>query len=132
MLFTEPEVITGLLYLDDIDDDCGPTYIMPGSHRWLSMPPEDSLYDDLKGQVALRPRAGTMVLIHSALWHRGGANGAGGRLRRLVIQQFAPAWAKRSEFESLPAQPLYEPLIEQARKDRDEETLELFGLGGYM
>jgi ectoine hydroxylase-related dioxygenase (phytanoyl-CoA dioxygenase family) len=131
-MYTEAHVVTCLLYLDDIDDHCGPTFVVPGSHRIDAMPPDDRLYSNLDGQVAIRPRAGSMLFIHSALWHRGGPNDNEGKMRRLVIQQFAPSWAKRSEFEALPDPPLYEPLIEQARQDRDEETLELFGFGGYM
>lgn len=132
VLFTDPHVITVLLYLDDIDDQCGATYVLPGSHRWRRVPKEEELYADLPGQIALRPSAGTVIFFHAALWHRGGSNSAGGSLRRLIIQQFAPAWARQSEFEPIADESIRMELLEKAHKEGDEELRELLGLGGYM
>ena len=131
-LFTEPHVITALSYLDDIDEACGPTFILPSSYRLRNILPPEQAFASLPGEVALNPTAGSIVLLHSALWHRGGANGAGGKHRRLIIQQFAPSWAVRSSFEEIPNPPRYASLIERARTEGDEEMLELLGLGGYM
>lgn len=131
-LFTEPHVMTCLVYLDDVDERSGLTYLMPDTYRRLEEPPVDRQFEDLEGQVVLAPGAGTVVFLHGATWHRGGRNGPEGRLRRLLIQQYAPAWAQRSAFESQVSPPLYQELIQQARERKDEPTLELLGFGGYM
>jgi Phytanoyl-CoA dioxygenase (PhyH) len=131
-LFTEPHVVTALIYLDDIDDACGPTFLLPASYRLRNMLAPEDAFAHLPGEVALRPCAGTVAFLHSATWHRGGPNGVGGRCRRLIIQQFAPSWASRSHFEEVPDPPRYASLVEKARAEGDEEMLELLGHGGYM
>lgn len=130
-LFTEPNVITALLYLDDADDNCGPTFLIPNSYRQLKIIPSENYFDTLEEQIKLCPRAGSVLLFHSAMWHRGGANGMNGHLRRMIIQQFAPAWSQRSSFEPVDTS-LLEDLIRQARDEEDEEMLEILGFGGYM
>lgn len=131
-LFTEPHVVTCLIYLDDIDEACGPTFVMPRTHRGFDAPPLSSKFTSLPGELAFSPRAGSVLLLHSALWHRGGSNGEAGRMRRLLIQQFAPAWARKSEFEPTSDTNLYLELVGAAREAGDEEKLELLGEGGYM
>ncbi|MES2044592.1 MAG: phytanoyl-CoA dioxygenase family protein [Pseudomonadota bacterium] len=131
-LFTEPHVVTCLIYLDDIDEACGPTFVMPRTHRGYDAPPPSSKFVSLPGERAVSPQAGSVLFLHSALWHRGGLNGAAGRMRRLLIQQFAPAWARKSEFEPPADANLYSELVTAAREVGDEERLELLGEGGYM
>ena len=131
-LFTEPHVLTCLIYLDDVDDLSGGTFIVPGTHRLLKEPPADKKFDPIPGELGVFPKAGSVLFLHSALWHRGGLNAAGGKTRRLLIQQFAPAWARKSEFEPQSQTSLYNELVTSARDSADEEMLEILGEGGYM
>lgn len=131
-LFTEPHVVTCLIYLDDVDEASGGTFVLPGTHRLLKEPPHERKFDPLPGELGFFPAAGSVLFLHSALWHRGGANAAGGRTRRLLIQQFAPAWAQKSAFESPLETSLHGELVASARNAGDEEMLEILGQGGYM
>ena len=59
-----------LVYTSDIDDETGgQTVIVPGSHRRGLLPAGDP-WADLAGQQILRPRTGTLVLLHGHIWHR--------------------------------------------------------------
>ena len=59
-----------LVYTRDLSDDIGgQTVVMPGSHRLGELPAGDP-HEDPEGQVVLRPRKGTLVLLHGHCWHR--------------------------------------------------------------
>lgn len=59
-----------LVYTSDITDEIGgQTVVVPGSHRRGLLPVGDPA-GEFDGQVALKPRKGTLVLIHGHLWHR--------------------------------------------------------------
>lgn len=59
-----------LVYTSDITDDIGgQTVIVPGSHRRGLLPAGDPA-GEFEGQVVLRPRKGTLVLLHGHTWHR--------------------------------------------------------------
>jgi hypothetical protein len=59
-----------LVYTRDLSDDIGgQTVVMPGSHKLGELPAGDP-HQDLDGQVVLRPRKGTLVLLHGHCWHR--------------------------------------------------------------
>jgi ectoine hydroxylase-related dioxygenase (phytanoyl-CoA dioxygenase family) len=63
------------LYLEDCARACGPTGVIPGSHRSGSPPPRDRLQDadlTLNGRraVPLEARAGDAALFVSDVWHR--------------------------------------------------------------
>lgn len=59
-----------LVYTRDITPDVGgETVVVPGSHRHGLLPAGDP-HADLPGQVVLRPRKGTLVLLHGHAWHR--------------------------------------------------------------
>jgi len=59
-----------LVYTSDIDDETGgQTVVVPGSHR-LGLLPAGDPWADLENQVILRPKAGTLVLLHGHTWHR--------------------------------------------------------------
>jgi hypothetical protein len=64
------------LYLRDCPLACGPTAVIPGSHRSGRLPPFDRLNDpsltyEGRGAVALEARAGDVALFVSDAWHRG-------------------------------------------------------------
>jgi hypothetical protein len=59
-----------LVYTRDLSDDIGgQTVVMPGSHRRGELPAGEP-HEDLESQVTLRPRRGTLVLLHGHTWHR--------------------------------------------------------------
>lgn len=63
------------IYLQDCPLECGPTGVIPGSHRSGRPPPADRVQDmDLsyggEGVVALTARAGDVCLFVSDVWHR--------------------------------------------------------------
>jgi hypothetical protein len=59
-----------LVYTRDITDEVGgQTVVMPGSHR-LGLLPAGVPHEDLQGELVLRPKKGTLVLLHGHTWHR--------------------------------------------------------------
>lgn len=59
-----------LVYTRDITADIGgETVLVPGSHRRGLLPAGDP-HGEFPGQVVLRPRKGTLVLLHGHCWHR--------------------------------------------------------------
>ena len=74
------------IYLRDCSDACGPTGVIPGSHRSGQPPPRDR-YDDPdltwngRGVRALTARAGDVALFVSDVWHRRLPVGPGDRGR---------------------------------------------------
>lgn len=59
-----------LVYTRDITAEIGgETVVVPGSHRQGLLPAGDPL-GEFPGQVVLRPRRGTLVLLHGHTWHR--------------------------------------------------------------
>lgn len=59
-----------LVYTSDITDEIGgQTVVVPGSYRHGLLPVGDPT-GDFEDQVALRPKKGTLVLLHGHTWHR--------------------------------------------------------------
>ena len=59
-----------LVYSRDLSEEIGgQTVVMPGSHRMGELPVGEP-HEDLEGQVVLKPRKGTLVLLHGHTWHR--------------------------------------------------------------
>lgn len=59
-----------LVYTSDITDEIGgQTVVVPGSHR-LGLLPSGEPLGAFEGQEVLRPRKGTLVLLHGHTWHR--------------------------------------------------------------
>ncbi|MBM4383766.1 MAG: phytanoyl-CoA dioxygenase family protein [Deltaproteobacteria bacterium] len=64
------------LYLRDCPLACGPTAVVPGSHRSGRLPPFERMNDPAlsyqgRGAVALEAQAGDVALFVSDSWHRG-------------------------------------------------------------
>ena len=59
-----------LVYTSDITDDVGgQTVVVPGSFRKGLLPAGDPV-GHFPGEVVLRPRKGTLILLHGHTWHR--------------------------------------------------------------
>ena len=63
------------IFLDDCPIQCGPTAVIPGSHKSGRPPPADRRADetltcDGKGALPLTARAGDVALFVSDVWHR--------------------------------------------------------------
>jgi ectoine hydroxylase-related dioxygenase (phytanoyl-CoA dioxygenase family) len=92
-------------YLCDVDEDLGPTQFVPGSHRSGRQPgPEDRDSEGMpfyegQGVVSALGTAGTAVMWHDQIWHRGAKNRTADRFRwvqqapygrRFIAQRFYP------------------------------------------
>ena len=77
------------LYLWDCPVGCGPTAVVPGSHRSGRLAPRDrvtdpELDDEGRGPALLEAAAGDVALFVSDVWHRGTPAGPDGRGRFFV------------------------------------------------
>lgn len=129
-LFSRPQSLDVLLYLDDVDDQNGPLCVLPGSHLWLERDLERSDFEDKAGQVILRMPAGSAVIAHGSLWHRALPTQPGGTERRLLLFGYGPSWMKPAIYGKKPDDGLTAKLL--LTPDLDEETRELLGAAGYM
>ncbi|HEV7465929.1 MAG TPA: phytanoyl-CoA dioxygenase family protein [Candidatus Dormibacteraeota bacterium] len=85
--------ISTIWAVDDFTARNGATEVIPGSHRWGEGElPEP---DDPRAQPVLMP-AGSVVVFHGTLWHRGGANRAGAP-RCALSPQYCQPWARQQE-----------------------------------
>lgn len=114
-----PLAVNTLLYFDDITEERGPTFVLPGSHRGGELPPQSELDRPFAGEVAVCPKAGDAVFINGAIWHSGGRN-ASNHLRRTAYLYYGYWWLKRYNE--------HEPIPTQAYVNADDRRLELLGL----
>lgn len=88
-----PLSINTILYLDEMTDERGPTYVMPGTHRGTDLPLRGRGNEPLEGEVAAHASAGDAVFINSAIWHSGSRNMSDG-LRRGIYLYYGYWWLK--------------------------------------
>ena len=85
--------ISTIWAVDDFTAENGATEVIPGSHRWDdSRLPEQ---DDPRLRSVIMP-AGSAVIFHGTLWHRGGANRSD-RPRCALSPQYCQPWARQQE-----------------------------------
>lgn len=125
--FVRPQSMDTLIYLDDLDDHTGPLCVVPGTHQRILEDVSADCYDDLPGQQVLYLSAGSMVLMHAGLWHRAKPTTPQGKIRRLLLFGYAPAWLRRASYGTVPEHGLSQPL----RESSDPEVRELVGVGGW-
>jgi ectoine hydroxylase-related dioxygenase (phytanoyl-CoA dioxygenase family) len=75
----------------------------------------------------LRVPAGSVVILHSNLWHRAMPTIRSTGKRRLLLLTYVPTWMRQAPYGVKPEHGLTDRLLENA----DDETRELLGLGGY-
>ena len=113
-----PLSINTILYLDEMTEDRGPTYVVPGSHKGDALPPKETRGKPLPGEVAALAKAGDAVFINSAIWHSGGRNSTDG-LRRGIYLYYGYWWLKPYEADR--------PRPWQAWENANEQRLQLLG-----
>jgi len=91
-----PLSINTIVYLDKMDDDSGPTFVVPGSHRSDELPPTDSREQPHANEVPVYAEPGDAVFVNSAVWHSGSRNQSQG-LRRGIYMYYGYWWLKRYE-----------------------------------
>ncbi|MDZ7686014.1 MAG: phytanoyl-CoA dioxygenase family protein [Gammaproteobacteria bacterium] len=78
----------------------GATEVIPGSHRWTDEKPER---DDPRRVQVLMP-AGSAVVFHGSLYHRGGAN-LSNEPRLAITPQYCQPWLRQLENMALAIPP---------------------------
>ncbi|MFK0310302.1 phytanoyl-CoA dioxygenase family protein [Pseudomonas sp. NPDC090233] len=93
------QILTAQLYLSDIDQSIGPTWIVPGSHRAARAPEAGETQWRGRAEEPILCLAGDVLIFRSDIWHRGGPNCSAARQRdmlqvhygrRMVAQKFTP------------------------------------------
>jgi ectoine hydroxylase-related dioxygenase (phytanoyl-CoA dioxygenase family) len=84
--------ITTIWAIDHFTETNGATEIIPGSHLWADELPQP---DDPRIRKVVMP-AGSVVVFHGTLWHRGGAN-ASAAPRLAITPQYCQPWARQQE-----------------------------------
>ncbi len=118
-----PLSINTILYLDEMTEERGPTYVVPGTHWGEAMPPPERVHEPLPGEVAVLAQAGDAVFINSAVWHSGARNQTDG-LRRGIYLYYGFWWLR--PFSDV--QPEMYRIPWQALEGASEQRLELLGL----
>jgi len=124
--FSQPHAIDCLIYLDELSDAKGALSVIPGSHRWLDRQPPKLHYAELPDEQTLRLPAGSMVIIHSNLWHRALPTMTG--KRRMIILAYTPTWLRESPHGGEPPE---DGLTKELLAEGDPEIRELLGLEGF-
>jgi ectoine hydroxylase-related dioxygenase (phytanoyl-CoA dioxygenase family) len=109
------------VYLQDVTDEIGPLYIIPGSHHWRREPsPEESSVPHPE-EVKVRVPAGTCIIIDGCLWHSASHNRST-EVRRALFAYVGHFWMKRMD-------EFYErPLPSYILESDDPLVRQLFGL----
>lgn len=117
------------LYLRDCPAACGPTAVVPGSHRSGRLPPFDRMNDpdlsyDGRPAVLMTAEAGDVALFVSDAWHRGvPAQGGDGRMF-LQVHYGRRDIAQRIRTPDV-AHQLSPEAVERARTQRERELVGL-------
>jgi hypothetical protein len=88
----------GLYYPTDITPDMGPTVIVPGTQFRNAPTDRMATYTNIRGQVPIVVKAGTMAFTHYDLWHGTAANRSSVKRHMIKFlfgrnsQNTAPTW----------------------------------------
>ncbi len=93
--------VSSIWALEDFTEENGATEILPRSHLWADEVPGD---DDTRAVPATMP-AGSVIVFHGALWHRGGKNRSANKTRLGLSPQYCQPWLRPQESQLLIAPP---------------------------
>lgn len=85
-------MVTTLWALSEFRADNGATRIVPGSHKWPSVPRTGEVHESIAAEM---PKGGVLV-FHASLWHGGGASSADERRYGMSIQYVA-GWCRQQQ-----------------------------------
>jgi len=83
--------------LDSFTSDNGATEVVPGSHKSGKKPPQEVRHIE-QSIVKVTAPAGSVIITHGALWHRGGENNSP-NIRRVLLGSFAASFAREISTE---------------------------------
>lgn len=114
-------IVTTTVYLQDLTDETGPLYCVPGTHLKSHLGPDQHLSERLDGEVKMNLPAGSAVMFHSNLLHSSSRNNSN-RPRRMLFNFYGRYWMKRlDEF--------YETALPQYILENDDPLIrQLFGI----
>jgi len=67
-------MVLAMYYPQDVTADMGPTVLLPGSHFRNAPTDRMATYANLRDQVVLTVKAGTVAIVHYDAWHAASAN----------------------------------------------------------
>ncbi len=101
--------------LDDFDEQTGGTWVVPGTHRFESLPSEEYVR---AYETQLTMPAGSVAFFDSMLWHRGGVNHSS-KIRRGMNHQYTRPFIK---------QQLDYPTIMRGKVDLESPVAQTLGM----
>jgi ectoine hydroxylase-related dioxygenase (phytanoyl-CoA dioxygenase family) len=118
------------LFLRDCPLACGPTAVIPGSHRSGRLPPFDRLNDaslayEGRAAVTLEARAGDVALFVSDAWHRGLPALPGGTGRLFLQAHYARRDLAQRIRTTADANQLSNEAVARIRSPREKKLLGL-------
>lgn len=70
----ETRCVLAMYYPHDVTVEMGPTVVLPGSHLRNCPTDQMATYSNIKGQVAMTVKAGSIAVTHYDIWHGGSIN----------------------------------------------------------
>ncbi len=113
--------------IDDFTAENGATEIIPGSHRWEGERPAP---DDERRQKILM-KAGSVVVFHGSLYHRGGANRSG-QPRLAITPQYCQPWLRQLENMPLAVPPEKAAALSERAQELLGYSIREPGFMGYV
>ena len=122
-IYHRPLLFNAIVYLQDLTDENGPLYVLPGSHRRAMGLTDEQRRQTQSGEVAVYPKAGDAVMFHCSLLHSASPNISDER-RHIFIITYNHAWLKfRADYNG----PACRTIIDRARQRSDRRLLRLLG-----
>jgi len=94
--------IVMIFYLNDVDENSGGTWLVPGSHKDRRTPrgPRDNITitAPISGEMQVKAKAGSVLLQDSRLWHSSPLHNLSDKNRVAVVSRWCPWWLSADEF----------------------------------
>ena len=89
-------------YFNDVDENSGGTFVVPGSHKDHRTPrgPSDgiTLTAPIPGEIQIKAKAGSVFIQDSRLWHSSPLHNFGANKRVAVVNRWCPWWLSANDF----------------------------------